>query len=118
MNINPKKWLAATCTNDREILLMTIVDSVSKMKTQFRIGMTVSSINIINAGHDGIYSALLEWLKFDKELDDIRLILKESQNILAAGDHTIERIKLFQYQVPGNFDVVINLKGISAFSYG
>jgi len=119
INSNPKVWLTTPCTREQQKVLMAMVATVSKFKTKFRVDMTVNSmINIINAGHDAIYSAFLHLLKLDKKSDDIQLTLKESPNILAAGRHTTEVVQLIQHEIPANLDVIINLKGISAFSYG
>ena len=116
---NAKDWLSTPCTREQKRVLTTMVDMVSNVRTKFRLDMSVNSmINIINAGHDAIYSAYLHLLKTDYKSSSIRLILKEHPNILAAGRHTLEPLKLSNYKIPANVDIIIYLKGVSAFSYG
>ena len=116
---NAKDWLSTPCTREQKRVLTTMVDMVSNVRTKFRLDMSVNSmINIINAGHDAIYSAYLHLLKTDYKSSSIRLILKEHPNILAAGRHTLEPLKLCNFTIPANVDIIIYLKGVSAFSYG
>ena len=116
---NSEEWLCTPCTEEQKRVLMTMVDMVSNVKTKFRLNMSVNSmINIINAGHDAIYSAYLHILKTDYEATSVREILKNNPNILAAGRRTLEPLKLLNYTIPANVDLVIHLKGVSAFSYG
>ena len=116
---NANDWLCTPCTREQKRVLMTMVDMVSNVKTKFRLVMSVNSmINIINAGHDAIYSAYLHVLKTDYKSSSIRSILKEHPNILAAGRHTLKPLKLSNYTIPANIDIIIHLKGVSAFSYG
>ena len=114
-----RKWLASPCTNDEVKMLLRLVNTVSKQKTKFRVDMTVDSmVNVINAGHDAIYSSFLHLLKLNVSMNDVRRVLKESPSILAAGRHTKEVVEVGQHRIPPNLDVIISLKGISAFSYG
>jgi len=114
-----KKWLSTPLTKEQNKILTTMVEMVSSVKTKFLVDMSVNSmINIINAGHDAIYSAYLHLLKTNQGSVSIRDALKEDPNILAAGRHTKEPLQIFQYKIPANVDVVIHLKGVSAFSYG
>ena len=116
----PQNWLTTACTKNQEDALMTLVSMISKTKDMFRVNMTVDSmVNVINAAHDAIYSAFLHLLKFDQNnVETIRETLKDHPNILAAGRHTTQVVQLFKYRIPANVDVVISLKGVSAFSYG
>ena len=119
IRIDPRKWLASPCTNDEAKILLRLVNTVSRQKTKFRVDMTVDSmVNVINAGHDAIYSSFLHLLRLNVSMNDVRRVLKESPSILAAGRHTKEVMVVGQHRIPPNLDVIISLKGISAFSYG
>ena len=79
---------------------------------------TESIVNVINAGHDAIYSAFLHILQDSPKTQNIRETLTTSPNVFAAARRPKVRTPVANWHIPPKVDVVVNLKGVGAFSHG